>query len=349
MLYILVICLLVFIFSSLLKRRKKILQEEKDRMEKIEEEMGNTTFREEYIISKDIKAKEMKKFGKFLKVNCLIALVITLGICLIYRSFDISNMLVQFLIILLLSSAISIPQLFNESSAHDKLLQKLFFRDVCEVCLHNNNYHNVKFGLFSNIPDRTIGLMNGDEKETCHLGITCDEFKYSEIVYSHEVTVDDGDGHSSTETVVTFVGIELYLPGNINVNESVRIVPTFMKHGKEKLYFAMSKKQKDGEEHVDIEDIEFNEEYEVFSKDPHSAYYFLDADKIEYLKQYRKTNLISMVVDKDGIYVAINMKESLFKMPQGKNITVDDITPDSYNNDLKQLESIIGKFKIFMS
>lgn len=225
------------------------------------------------------------------------------------------------------------------------IIKVFFYKEICKPCLENHNYHNVTFENYSSIPDIRIGLMAGDDIKESNICIVCDEFKYSEIKYYHEITYYDKEGKSTTERKQTFSGTEIFYPCSVNVEAPVRIVPTYMKNGKENPLHIMCKEKKEDEEHIDIEDIEFNESFEVFSRDPHSAFYFLSADKIELLKQLRKTCAMSLVVEKEGIYSAMNITNNLFTWSSNA-IPVEQMTPDTYNGDVEKIEQILNKLII---
>lgn len=236
-----------------------------------------------------------------------------------------------------------VPKIGGKSSV-EKVLEEKFDNDVCRPLLESHNYHNIVLGI-ANIPDVSIGLVNGDEDLITYGEVTCDEFAYRVVSYSHEEENYNSQNNTTTRTTVnTLLGNEFFLPCNTGIEDIIRIVPSITKsNGKEYIYKGISRVKMDGEEHVDIEDIQFNENFEVFSKNPHSAFYFLNSNRIEYLKQLRKNNIISMVITNQGLYIATNKRTTFFEMPM--IINGMELTEEKFEKELKEFEKLIGKYK----
>ena len=123
-----------------------------------------------------------------------------------------------------------------------------------------------------------------------------------------------------------------------------RLVPsTTTSNGKEKINNAMSVKKQDGEEHIDIEDIEFNGNFEVFSKDPHSAFYFLTSERIEKLKELRRKDPLSIVIQNDGIYIAVNKFQLFFEMPPIS--VLQKCTKETFETQFKKFEEMLEEYR----
>ena len=125
------------------------------------------------------------------------------------------------------------------------------------------------------------------------------------------------------------------------IENTVRIIPSITKNnGKENIY--ISKGKLEGEEHVDVENIEFNQEFEVYSKDTHYAFWLLNSQRIEYLKQLRKKYIIAIVVKKEGLYIATNKVGKFFELPdiEGENDPVE-----YFENNINKLETMLNEFR----
>lgn len=125
------------------------------------------------------------------------------------------------------------------------------------------------------------------------------------------------------------------------IENIVRVIPSITKNnGEEDIY--ISKGKLGGEEHVDIEDIEFNQKFEVYSKDTHYAFWFLNSQRIEYLKQLRKKYIIAIVVKKEGLYIATNKVGKFFELP---DIESENDPVEYFENNINKLETMLSEFR----
>lgn len=350
--WILLVVELIAIVIFMPKLRKKVNKqqgEEEQRIHnKIDEEMENMTFQEgsEYLLkNKKEKWNSLKKdvpkiIVKVISIAFPIAIVIILVMAIDGFSPSINMFLNVWVEVSIFVALISFFYLkkpgFNFFYAELKL-KKIYEKEICQPVLDKRNYHNVLFGI-ANIRDREIGLTRGDEYLDTDDSITCDEFTYRKVAYYHEVEHENAKGHTYRERVTTFDGNEIFLPCNTMVEDTVRIIPSITKHsGKENIYISCGRLE--GEEHVDIEDIEFNQEFEVYAKNPHDAYIFLNSQRIEYLKQLRKKYIIAVVVKNEGIYIATNTTSWHFTSEDLKSVNFT-------SEDFKSRYFTSGYFKL---
>ena len=347
---------MVIFMPKLTKKVNKQQDEEKQKIRnKIDEEMENMTFQEgsEYLLKNkkekwnNLKKDILKIIVKAISIAFPIAIVITL-VMVVIDGFSLSinmflNVWVEVSIFATLILFFYQKKLGFNSFYAELKLKKIYEKEICQPVLDKRNYHNILFGI-ANIRDREIGLTRGDEYLDTDDSITCDEFTYSNVVYYHEVEQEDEKGHTYRERVTTFSGNEIFLPCNTMVEDTVRIIPSITKHGgKENIYISCGRLE--GEEHVDIEDIEFNQEFEVYAPKPHYAYLFLNSQRIEYLKQLRKKYTIAVVVKKEGIYIATNITRGYFELPDIKR----EKEPTQYfENNMKNFEIMLDEFKKIM-
>ena len=227
-----------------------------------------------------------------------------------------------------------------DTSYAKQILQKKYIKEICQPVLEKHNYHNINIG-FSCIPGTLIGLLNGDTNFTEDNSVTCDEFSYTNIRYYHERTYEDEERHLQAEEITSFYGSKIFIPCKTMIENTVRIIPSITKdNGKENIY--ISKGKLEGEEHVDVENIEFNQEFEVYSKDTHYAFWFLNSQRIEYLKQLRKKYIIAIVVKKEGLYIATNKVGKFFELPdiEGENDPIE-----YFENNINKLETMLNEFR----
>lgn len=179
--------------------------------------------------------------------------------------------------------------------------------------------------------------------------VACDKFKYSSIEYFHIERIEvkenrDSDGYIKENEKTTFRGGELYFPCITNVQKPIRIVPSEKSIlGIEKAIKVMYKPKKENEKHINVHDSEFDKNFEVFSEDPDSAVAFLNSEKIEILKELRREENISVVINKDGVYVASDRIGGFFEMPiisENLNITMRD-----FENEYIKFENVLKKYE----
>lgn len=298
-----------------------------------------------------------KKNGKDLKLQnqtrttlyiaFFLSIIMVVGYSIAHKSFNIFFAIIAVIGITLVLTAVVMIWLVLvnidiDSDIEEKDLKNKFYKEICETLLKEHGYTDVYTDQLS-IPDMRVGLMSGDQKKELISGITCKEFSYNKIKYYHEVVNTDSNGKETRHDETSFIGFEVFIPYNTGINETVRIIPSIMKAGQERIYNVISRGKLEGEEHIDIEDIEFNEKFEVYSKDAHSAYYFLNAERIEYLKQLRRNSLISVVINKDGLYVATNRVNLLLDVPPVESN--QEISKERFEKDFNEFEKLIGEYK----
>lgn len=246
------------------------------------------------------------------------------------------------LIIILSIKAGTMPDVHNE-------LEKKFNNEIWIPILTKHNYQNIIIGKYGDIRDIEIGLMNGDERKKEKKYVACDKFKYSSIEYFHVERIEvegkrDSDGYIKENEKTTFNGGEIYLPCITNIQKPIRIVPSEKSIlGIEKAIKVMYKQKEKDEKHINVHDSEFDKNFEVFSEDPDSAVAFLNSEKIEILKELRKEENISVVINKDGVYVASDRISGFFEMPiisENLNITMRD-----FENEYIRFENVLKKYE----
>ena len=337
--------LFITLFARKLERKldKKNKENNDIASRRIDKEMSNMNFQQgrEYVLKlKKEKSDDTKK--RMIKV-VLIALALTVVMAILGRKMrSIADFLTVWLEV---AMAISMLLLTFKKGKYDEkyakdVLNNIYEKEICEPILDKHNYHNVKYGI-AKIPDTEMGLARGDRYSDIYNCITCDEFTYRNVRYYHTEETVDKDGNTHTEYVTTFEGSELFISCETKIEEDVRIIPSITKNnGKENIYISKGKQL--GDEHVDIEDIKFNEEFEVYSKNPHFAFLFLNSQRIEYLKQLREKYIISLIVTKEGLYIATTRMSSCFELPY---LETADNPEQIFEDRLKNFEAMLEEFK----
>lgn len=338
--------LLFGFYRVVISNSKKSKETKEEEEERVKNDTKDMDFWEACQYTANEKKKRMEKIKKALMYAMVIALILTIGICIKESTFKIGDILKGYftvlIFVIIFGGIIFKTKIFGAYDPVDNL-KELFYRDVWTPIFTEHNYHNIHIGEYGSINDRSIGLVKGDERKREKRSVECDEFKYNRIEYYHEVRNYDKDGTERTSESTTFNGFELFLPCNTGVNEAIRIVPSTTKIGGEKLDKTMSVKQQDGEEHIDIEDIEFNENFEVFSRDPHSAFYFLTSERIEKLKELRRKNPLSVVIQNDGIYVAVDKFQFFFEMPPISMLQKS--SKETFETEFQRFEEMLNEYR----
>ena len=334
----------LWVVLSNTKKLPKVKEEEKERVKNDTKDMD---FWEACQYTANEKKKRLEKIKKALVYAMIIALILTFFIAIIEKITDIGELIkgyfTDLIVVVIFGGIMFKSKIFGAYNPNDNL-EELFYRDVWTPIFAEHNYHNVHIGEYGSINDIAIGLVKGDVSKRETRAVECDEFKYNRVEYYHEVRSYDEDGTERTSETTTFDGFELFLPCTTGVNEAIRLVPsTTTISGKEKINNAMSVKKQNGEEHIDIEDIEFNENFEVFSKDPHSAFYFLTSERIEKLKELRRKEPLSIVIQKDGIYIAVNKFQLFFEMPMIS--VLQKSTKETFEMQFKKFEEMLEEYR----
>ena len=81
----------------------------------------------------------------------------------------------------------------------------------------------------------------------------------------------------------------------------------------------------------------------MFSKDPHSAFYFLTSERIEKLKELRRKNPLSIVIQNDGIYIAVNKFQLFFEMPPIS--VLQKSTKETFETQFKKFEEMLEEYR----
>lgn len=341
-------CIFMFVFLwVVLSNTKKLPKVKEEEKEQVKNDTKDMDFWEACQYTANEKKKRLEKIKKALVYAMVIALILTFFIAIIEKITDIGELIkgyfTDLIVVVIFGGIMFESKIFGAYNPNDNL-EELFYRDVWTPIFTEHNYHNVHIGEYGSINDRSIGLVKGDESKRETRSVECDEFKYNRVEYYHEVRSYDKDGTERTSETTTFNGFELFLPCNTGVNEAIRLVPsTTTSNGKEKINNAMSVKKQDGEEHIDIEDIEFNGNFEVFSKDPHSAFYFLTSERIEKLKELRRKNPLSIVIQNDGIYIAVNKFQLFFEMPPIS--VLQKCTKETFETQFKKFEEMLEEYR----
>lgn len=323
-------------------------KKEKNGIEKTKNEIEALNFYEGYNYTlQELQPKKLIDLKGIRLVTILYIVFVIIGEIIYKTKIPILECALELLMLIVAYTLVYVVMAkIKKKELTDDILKEKFYKEVCKPLLEEQGHHNIKLGV-ANIPAWNIGLVRGDAMLTTYGEVTCDEFIYRAVEYYHEEEYYTNDGKSS-ETVRTFSGNEFFIPCNTGVDDIVRIIPTKIGYnGKEFLCEGISKGKMEGEEHVDIEDIEFNRIFEVYSKNPHSAFYFLNSERIEYIKTLRQKSAISIVIAKQGIYVATDKRTKFFEMPSIAEtiIKYEEITEERFRRDLRKFESLLEEYR----
>ncbi len=142
----------------------------------------------------------------------------------------------------------------------------------------------------------------------------------------------------NSQIITVFEGQAYILNYKSNLEGYVRIMPSVMSStGKEQLK-GFKKLQKDKETKVETENRFFNDNFEVYTNNEHTAFYVLTPYVMEQLmmmKQYYKN--FGVAVNGNQIMIAVDTKEYLFAMPTKFN----DINNMSIENSKQELAKML--------
>lgn len=152
---------------------------------------------------------------------------------------------------------------------------------------------------------------------------------------------------SSTETytvdVTDFDGQVFSLRVASNLNGYIRVVPTkksfFLKREVQHNYPKLLQ----GEVKIDTEDINHNENYNIYCTDELSARKFLSPRVLEWFDNNISQNAVSMFVNSDRLYISLNTKYFLFMPPT----SFDQIKQLSMVEEYKKLRMAVDYIRNF--
>lgn len=94
---------------------------------------------------------------------------------------------------------------------------------------------------------------------------------------------------------------------------------------------------------IEMEDIDFNKKFDVYSEDGHSAYYLLTPPFMEYLKKLRELDQnIYISFDGENLYILRSGKGGIFVPPKGKIDLKDEVEKSKLElNEIKNMIDIL--------
>lgn len=93
---------------------------------------------------------------------------------------------------------------------------------------------------------------------------------------------------------------------------------------------------------VEMEDMQFNKEFDVFSEDAHSVFYLLTPQFMEYLKKLRAIdNFLFISFDGEDLYVLRSGKGGIFEPPHVKYAIDLEYEAEKNRKELQEIKDII--------
>ncbi|MEG0076969.1 DUF3137 domain-containing protein [Anaerorhabdus sp.] len=99
-------------------------------------------------------------------------------------------------------------------------------------------------------------------------------------------------------------------------------------------------------EKVELESVEFNKEFVVFSSDPHEAFYLLTPPFMEILLDFQRTYGVEVFFGfmRNEFHVAINSEENLFE--PSILVPVKSISMNTYDTDILKIKRVIDQLNL---
>ena len=171
-------------------------------------------------------------------------------------------------------------------------------------------------------------LSLGDEQDTrmCNL--------YSSHKESRTET-RDGKEYTETVTVTDFVGQVFSIQLPVNFNGQLRVIPT-------KKSLILKKEVQDrypgtlpGEKKIDVEDIQHNENYNIYCSDELSARKFLSPRVLTWFDEHISQNSLCVYLEGNKLYISLYTNNFIFPTPK----TPEDVDRLSIEKEYKELRN----------
>ena len=185
-------------------------------------------------------------------------------------------------------------------------------------------------------------LSLGDEQDTrmCNL--------YSSHTETR-IETRDGKEYAKNVQVTDFVGQVFSMQLPVNFNGQLRVVPT-------KKTLVLKREVQDaypgalpGEQKIDVEDIQHNENFNIYCSDELSARKFLSPRVLTWFDEHISQNGLCVYLEGNKLYISLYTDNFIFPTPQTPE-EVDGLSIEKEYKELrKQLDFLLDFTKVFQS
>lgn len=247
----------------------------------------------------------------------MISMISIMSIVFILMYFDIlheSNMLFFLLLSYIISMAISSPNINKFKQQYKSIIVLEIFKNVFTDITYRPNY---------GIPEEDISNTNmmrmGDKyysNDYIKAKYKNVPFEFSDIKIENEYTDSDGDKH----TEILFKGQWYIFDFNKKFKADMQVCERFFRNAKRGGFFDYGKFNK-----VELEDIEFNKQFNVYAQNELDVFYVLTPNTMERIKELnQKTDgkLLLCFID-NKLHVGLHNSKDLFEQSIFKKIDIE--------------------------
>ena len=208
-------------------------------------------------------------------------------------------------------------------------------------------FDNLNYQAYTGIPRDTIKntkmmqmgntYHSNDYIEADYNGV---HFKQSDVCIQN--TTEDSDGHSHTETY--FRGRWMIFDFNKEFKANVQVVQSGFKHSKRKRFFG---KEEEKYKKVELEDVLFNKEFNVFAQNEHDAFYILTPQMMERIRRVANNidgYIILCFID-NTLHVGIHTNRDSFEPSMMKEID-PEVERQKIINDINLITTFVNELSL---
>ena len=159
----------------------------------------------------------------------------------------------------------------------------------------------------------------------------------------------DGKEYAKNVQVTDFVGQVFSMQLPVNFNGQLRVVPT-------KKTLVLKREVQDaypgalpGEQKIDVEDIQHNENFNIYCSDELSARKFLSPRVLTWFDEHISQNGLCVYLEGNKLYISLYTDNFIFPTPQTPE-EVDGLSIEKEYKELrKQLDFLLDFTKVFQS
>ena len=282
-----------------------------------------------------------RKSARLHYVASFLPIVICLGVGILLCYLFSSDHAIIMILAIFFGAIISWTSFKAAQAKADKKIARVSVPMILESIYGGNSSFNPYTGISREIVDESNLIRLGNKYSSD--GLIKASYKDVDFVVSNILSQNIQSDGKNSHTVTYFQGIFAIFPFNKEIYDSVEIREEEAGFGMS-LFFSSKDK-------IDMEDIEFNKQFNVYATDKEAAFYVITPQLIEVFKEIKKKipgNLI-FCVRKNKIIIAINNGFNKFEYHEsGNNIetylksVIDELLPYRWLIDVLGLDDKIS-------
>lgn len=285
----------------------------------------------------------------------------------IFKTISISSIFILLFLSIIISSQIYIKREFPTIFL---ILMIFFFIILLFSTLEwfltknqNKKFYEQKIGekILDTIQNSTCEINNFiDTKDLYNIGIlpfydlsygnylikfSKDNKKYAFCNINLQLSIDSNEVEIYNKEI--FKGQVYIFDCKKNINDFIRIISCYRSGPFMNKNINNIKSKEKSEISIKTESEEFNENFEIYSPNEHSAFYLLDSNVMEKLIKLRKKyNLFNIYISTNKVVLIINTDRMFF---DNTYITNEKILEETINKDINELLQTINDFEKILS